>query len=334
MSSNSYFLNVNTYFRDVDKYPNPCDFGISFNRFSGTGTFVQGSPLNPSAFFQQCSIDPDFKDSDLSFTNATIDNISRSSTEVVICGIYDYTSDFQIKYQNTTLYYKTGTTFTGYSTGSQTPYNNVLMKVPYLLKLSYDNNAVIPYLFSWIAYIKPASNFIFNNYTSKSTFQLTSTQNLYFMFDFSMRNFSFVIYKNGTEINITNISNPTIPSDLRDDFLGNYGNVCVCLTYIDKEGDVGISNGHSYGYHLFSDTYDLLASESNGSISIETDESENAYVALNINPTNPIPQKITEPWNIYTNGYFQTLTAISTNEDTSIFFDNQTGTFIALNSYL
>ncbi len=328
-SSNSYFLNVNTYFRDVDKYPNPCDFGISFNRFSGTGTFVQGSPLNPSAFFQQCSIDPDFKDSDLSFTNATIDNISRSSTEVVICGIYDYTSDFQIKYQNTTLYYKTGTTFTGYSTGSQTPYNNVLMKVPYLLKLGYDSNAVIPYSFSWIAYIKPASNFIFNNYTSKSTFQITSTQNLYFMFDFSMRNFSFVIYKNGTEINITNISNPTIPSDLRDDFLGNYGNVCVCLTYIDKEGDVGISNGHSYGYHLFSDTYDLIGSESNGSISIETDESENAYVGLNINPTNPIPQKITEPWNVYTNGLFQNLTAIPTNEDTSIFFDNQTGTFMA-----
>jgi hypothetical protein len=84
-SSNSYFLNVNTYFRDVDKYPNPCDFGISFNRFSGTGTFVQGSPLNPSAFFQQCSIDPDFKDSDLSFTNATIDNISRSGW--IICKI-------------------------------------------------------------------------------------------------------------------------------------------------------------------------------------------------------------------------------------------------------
>ena len=41
-SSNSYFLNVNTYFRDVDRYTNPCDFGISFNRFNGTGTFVQG----------------------------------------------------------------------------------------------------------------------------------------------------------------------------------------------------------------------------------------------------------------------------------------------------
>ncbi len=327
-SSNSYFLNVNTYFRDVDRYPNPCDFGISFNRFNGTGTFVQGSPLNSSSFFQQCSIDPDFKDTDLSFVNATIDNISRASTEVILSGIYDYTLDFQIKYKNTVLYYKTGTSFNGYSTGSQTPYNNVLMKVPYLVKLTYDADAVIPYTLSWISYIKPTSNTIFHNYTSKSTFQTTNTGNLYFMFDFSMRNFNFVIYKGGSEINITTISNPTVSSDLRDDFLGNYGNVCVCLTYIDKEGDVGISNGHSYGYHIFSDTYDMLGSESNGVISIETDESENAYIGLNINPTNPIPDKITEPWNVYTTGLFQNLTAIPSNEDTSLFFDNQTGTFM------
>jgi hypothetical protein len=112
-----------------------------------------------------------------------------------------------------------------------------------------------------------------------------------------MRFFNFIIEKNYTEIIITSVSNPTIPSDLTDELLGNYGNVCVCLTYLDKDGDVGITNGHAYGYHIFSNTYDLLGSESNGEISLEVDTAENSYACLNTNPTMSTPSKITQPYN-------------------------------------
>ena len=329
MSTNNYFLNVNTYFRDVDKYPNPCDFGISFNKFTGTGTFVQGAPLNPSSFFQQCSIDPDFGDDDLRLINATINNINRTDTEVVVSGLFDLTLDFQIKYKNTTLYLKTGTSFAGYP--SDIVWNTVEMPIPFLIKFAYDSNADIPYSISWLTYIKPTSiPNIFYNSSRKATFHITDTGNIYFMFDFTMRYFNFIIEKNYTEIIITSVSNPTIPSDLTDDFLGNYGSVCVCLTYLDKDGDVGITNGHAYGYHIFSNTYDLIGSESNGEISLEVDTAENAYVCLNTNPTMSTPSKITQPYNQWTQGQSETLTDINNPG----FFDNQTGAFTIYNTQL
>jgi hypothetical protein len=328
-TTNNYFLNVNTYFRDIDKYPNPCDFGINFSRFNGTGTFVQGSPLNPESFFEQASIDPDFKDDDLKIINSSIDNIYRNDTEVIICGLFDFTRDFVIKYQNNLLYFKTGTSFAGFNSGPSSGayvWNQVSMKVPYLIKFSYDIDAIIPYSVSWLIFTKPnpIPNIFFNKST-KSTFRVTNTNNIYFMFDFSMRYFNFIIEKNYNELVITSAANPTINPKLLDDALGNYGNICVCLTYIDKDGDVGITNGHAYGYHIFSNTYDLIGSESNGKLSLEVDSSENAYICLNTNSTTTTVSKVSNTVNTWRQGYFFMLTNVNNNSYN--FWDNQTGTF-------
>ena len=59
IEKNSYFVNVDSYFRDTSKYPNATDFGINFSTFNGTGTYVKGEPFNVNSFFETASIDPD-----------------------------------------------------------------------------------------------------------------------------------------------------------------------------------------------------------------------------------------------------------------------------------
>jgi hypothetical protein len=284
-TTNSYFVNVDSYYRDNAKYPNPTDFGINFASFEGTGTFVQGDPLNANSFFQQASIDPDYLDNELSFLNATITNSFRTSEHLYVAGVFDYTKDFIISYDNTnTLFIQTGTNLTG---GSNVfGISKVYMFVPFLSKLSYTPSTVSnPYALDWIFYLRPSNSYNFNNKSTKCTFQLTAKEDIYCLFDFSMRNFDFVIYKNGIANLIGQATNPSVPTNLPADslFAFELGTISNCLVYIDKSGNVGTVNGHSYGYHIFTSNFNLFQTQTNGSFSLETDNGDNAYVSLNVN---------------------------------------------------
>jgi hypothetical protein len=330
-TTNNYFLNVNTYFRDTDKYPNPCDFGINFSRFDGTGTFVQGSPLNPQNFFQEASIDPDYIDNNLQFENATISQINKTSTTLLVSGIFNFTIDFKINYLNTTLYIQTGYTYptNTYLTsgGYATFYDARSMPLPFLASLKFDSNAIIPYSIDWLFYIKPSIlPEVYFNYSTKAAFQITQSDNIYLMFDFCLREFDFVVWKNNIVTYLSSATNPTIDTRTTYQFGGNYGAICTCLVYISKNGDVGIANNHSYGFHIFSSNFDILPTQSNGSFSIETDLAESAYVSLSTNPFRAL-SKYGPPQSLQTDGSF-----LGTNYNyeggKTLHFTNSTGTVV------
>ncbi len=54
MSNPTYNVDINSNFRDVDRYPNPCDFAVSFKTNTNTGTYSYGDPID-NIFFNQCS---------------------------------------------------------------------------------------------------------------------------------------------------------------------------------------------------------------------------------------------------------------------------------------
>jgi hypothetical protein len=288
-SQNTYFVNVDGLYRDNGLWPNPTDFGINFSTFSGTGTYVQGNPLNVDSFFQQASIDPDYVDNNLQFVNASINQQERTSSSYIVSGLYDITKDFSINYLESNLYFKPGVEFTGPSpTGV---YRYVTMSIPYVASFTVDLNAVVPYALSWIFYIKPSIvPEIWINLSTKATFQLSQNNNIYFLFDFNMRQFDFVLQKNNQTTLLTSVTNPTIDPKLSNYVGGNYGSICLCLTYIDKSGDVGIVNNHAYGYHLFYGDGDVLGSATNGSFSLTSDFADNALLSLTFNPSH---QKLT-----------------------------------------
>jgi len=246
MASNTYFVSVDSLYRDNAKYPNPTDFGINLAAFEGTGTFVQGDPLNVNSFFEQVSIDPDYLDNNLQFINATINQQNKTSTTLIVSGLFDFTKNVSFNYLDTVLYSRTGTNYTGAApTGV---YRGVIMSVPYVASFEVDLNADVPYTFSWMFYIKPSLvPEIYLNLSTKATFQISQNDNIYFLFDFNMRQFDFVLEKNNKTTILTSVTNPTVDTRLSNDIGGNYGSICLCLTFIDKSGDVGIVNNHAYG---------------------------------------------------------------------------------------
>ena len=86
MSNPTYNIDINSNFRDVDKYPNPCDFAVSFKTNTSTGTYSYGDPIG-NMFFNQCSIDPDFIDNKFKVENAVLKNYKKDSNgNIFICG--------------------------------------------------------------------------------------------------------------------------------------------------------------------------------------------------------------------------------------------------------
>jgi hypothetical protein len=333
-SQNTYFVNVDGLYRDNSIWPNPTDFGINFTTFSGTGIYVQGDPLNADSFFQQASIDPDYLDNNLQFVNATTQQIDRTSTSLTVSGLFDYNLGMQINYLSNVLY-----TNTGYSYPVASPFPNsiyyVLMNVPFLAKFSFDSNASVPYSLSWIFFIRPSAvPSIYYNISSKSTFQLSGNGDYYWLFDFSMRQFDFVVYKNGVNNTLTSAYNPTIDLRTEVDRNGNYGYVCACLGLVNQDGDIGIVNKHAYGYHIFSNSFNVSGSEINGQNSLLVDQSDNTLLSLNVDPftfTNPKTSYNLYSRNTYGSpswaGYLYSDN--NQNGNPSYFFENASGTVSA-----
>jgi hypothetical protein len=112
----------------------------------------------------------------------------------------DINIDSLISYLEENLYTHTGFYYPATSPFGINSIYYVLMNVPFICKFTYDIDADIPYQLDWNFYIKPTFvPEIYYNVSSKSTFQLTSKGDYYWLFDFSMRQFDFVIYKNGID---------------------------------------------------------------------------------------------------------------------------------------
>ena len=56
-SSNTYFIDVNSNYRDMNRYPNPCDFGITFQ--TNQSTRIHDDRCGVDSFYRQ-SVGPGF----------------------------------------------------------------------------------------------------------------------------------------------------------------------------------------------------------------------------------------------------------------------------------
>ena len=56
-TNRTFFIDINSEFRDTAQFPNPCDFALTFKTNTETGAFSYGVPVDPNNYFASTSID-------------------------------------------------------------------------------------------------------------------------------------------------------------------------------------------------------------------------------------------------------------------------------------
>jgi hypothetical protein len=85
--SQTYFVDLDSNYRNVEQYPNPTDFAIGFEKNTQTGAFPQGLPLNNSSYYEYAQIDPDYLNSDIFVTGGNIENLKLNADSIYLCGV-------------------------------------------------------------------------------------------------------------------------------------------------------------------------------------------------------------------------------------------------------
>jgi hypothetical protein len=268
MSSNTtYYVDISSEYRDLEKYPNPADFGITFQTFSETGYFPQGLPLSPSGFFQQTSIDPDFIEAGLSFVNIEyITLYKRINNSLFISGIYNNVNSTgsYITYNDTNIFnlYVIGDNSTG-------AYTNA----PFLLRIDKTENA-IPYTVKW--QILPIQKNIYVSSSDGCNFSITQDNNIYYSFCYD-NVFNLCLKNENGEI-LTLI--PNIQQPYGDDVPSYLPTLFTFLLNFD--GNLGLYNGRNWGYHVVSDKINGMKSIVNPVV----DNGKNLYQVVDDIPSN------------------------------------------------
>lgn len=263
MTTPSYYVTIDSAYRDNQKYPFPTDFAVTF-KDTATGTNVLGDPLSANGFFTPLQIDPDYYSSDFRVKNGTILNLKRlPDNTFIVCGIIQpllLGAQFSI-YNDTTTF----VTLSGLST-----YN------VYLACIRFTNGA---YVFDWIIYTQSSST----NVSERCSFDIDENNNIYFLFDF-ISNFDLKLKTPTTTSTTYSVVNPT-----------STGNVCLFSTAFTMNGDSYYVNGHKWGYHIHSGNDDIIYTEPNGRSNVNLDNALNIYVSANTNPYDPTLNKYTIP---------------------------------------
>jgi hypothetical protein len=269
--SSTYYLDINSSYRDTSKYPNPCDFGITFKTNYSTGSYSQGLPAYSNSFYNSSSIDPDFVNNDLRLENCIIDNykqidnysvININNSYYFVCGHTNPGTTPTIYYKNNLLY--------SYPT---TEYTNVSSF--FLMKFNFTNQDI----YEWGVYLQvnTGSTGTINN-TSRAVFQFDQQQNIVLEFDFNAPEFTITKIDNAfSKTNLLNITNPA----------GT--NMCQCIIKLDVNGNLGLYKGRNWGYHILSSNFDLYKTSESGQSSLTLDDSDNIITTSNVSdvPLNP-----------------------------------------------
>jgi hypothetical protein len=260
MTTPSYYVTIDSEFRDDQKYPFPTDFSVKF-KDNTTGTQVLGVPTGSpisQAYFTPLQIDPDYYSSNFRVNNGQIFNFKKlSDNTFLICGIIEPLTVFQpfsIYNDTTTFVSLTGINY--YSS--------------FLTNISYTNNA---YQFNWITYTQSSGTTEIN----RCTFDLDDNNNIYYMLDYTA---PFDLLQKTSTSNGSNIlysvPNPTSET-----------NSCLCSFALTIDGSIYYVNGHAWGYHILSSNQDVKATMPNGRSNINIDNALNLYISGNINPYDP-----------------------------------------------
>ncbi len=257
----SYFVNIDSRFRDTSYYPTPSDFAVSFRQFQGSGPYVNGSPFDSEAFFQQVSIDPDFNQSDITFKNTLITQYFENDSNVYYAGIMN-SPVFSISYKNNVLYSLTGTS-----------------QNAFLLKLSVVNNATLPYSFDWFLYTESKD---VRNVMNKASFSFTQNNQLYYAFDFSATKFDLKLTTNFSNINNYFTGTNYILNSIESPSINLTSNVALFL--IENDGTLGFVDDTLWGYHMFTSNFNIGGITEEDPFYMLVDNSDNLYMSSNINP--------------------------------------------------
>jgi hypothetical protein len=281
MSTNTttYYVDVNSNYRNLEQYPNPADFGVTFTTFSATGSFPQGLPLNSESFYQQASIDPDFLDADLQLFNGSIQNYKRVSDNIYIAGSYNnYT------YTNTGTFIRYGNTgIFNFDALSSKQSSQTNLTIPYLAKINKVDNEFMPYSVEWAMYASPSGGWSSNG--ERSGFKISDNGNIFWSFDFDIpidievkqpSGNTYFLYRNINSGYGKTVSGP--PQS-------------VGMIYVDPSANLALYNGTNWGYHVFSSkTNTMYNNDTNNStvsdnFNFELDSGNNIYSIINEEPS-------------------------------------------------
>jgi hypothetical protein len=262
----TYYLDIDSNYRDESVYPNPTDFTIPFKTNTSTGYYALGEPLNTESYFEGVSIDPNFANDNINITNGYVTNIKILDTTVFVSGII-FPGNTTFRYLNTGILSITG----------------VCTRSAFLSRFDITELGDVPYNFNWIVY---SDSFTGNSETLRSTFTFDLVDNIYWMFDSANYVINIYYLSNITSrtlyTNIINTENPGLNTDLNLYLSVNtqpISNSLIAL-YFDQNGNKGTYDNHDWGYHILSDPKNNLNS-SNGNFNIAIDNGNNLIISFN-----------------------------------------------------
>jgi photosystem II stability/assembly factor-like uncharacterized protein len=271
----TYNVQIDSRYRDIQNYPNPTDFAVSFKAPSSTGTYVQGVPINAgtgpagNGFFSPLQIDPDFNTSEFKVINGTIQNLKAIDADnILACGLVLGTP-FSALQGNTVLISSTSS-FT---------------YVPlFLIRMSRNQGQ---WTLNWMIFINQGSSYPIQSTldnVSRTTFQIDSQNNIFFAFDFKVPQFDLRIV---TPEDITTFGSAAQGTTIYTVKNPTDGLKCMAIFSFDQSGDLNYINGHPWGYHILSSNNNIEATMSNGRFNLEIDTALSLYVSGNTNPYKP-----------------------------------------------
>jgi hypothetical protein len=277
----TYIVEIDSTFRDLNKFPTQTDFSVTFKENLTTDYQVQGLPISYTGdydyynnFFTRSSIDPDYSNSNLFAVNGLLLDIQRSDESFYLSGI---------AFQQTSS--------TGFSicnnSGALVSYTGVNTLSPYLCKLTLINNT---YVFNWlqiaVGSLTGASLYDYYNpsilnetpYTSRSVSRISNQGGVFWMFDF---NYSiFDIYSK------TSNSTSTLYSSISPSTSGAFTNNMLAIFAFTEEGSIYKIDNRPWGYHILSSDFRFYSSSvdsENATQGFEIDDAQNLYVNGNLN---------------------------------------------------
>lgn len=278
MSGLTYNLQIDSKFRDVEKYPNPCDFGVTFIN-STTGTSVLGQPSSVDQMFSPVQIDPDFEESDLIIRNAEVFTYNKVDDTIFIAGLMKISNSesvFSIDYQPqpTLQFPSTIISYTGYNIVSLTGMN--ILENPFLATITKNEEK---YTLNWIVFIEQYTGVysdVVNNST-RSTARVSPSQDdvIFWSFDFST-SINIVQYNNNSKNIIRSVPEPS------------NGNTSILITGFNiADGTNYKYEARDWGYQLITSDFSLEKTKENGRFNINVDDTNNLYVSGNVSNLNP-----------------------------------------------
>jgi len=282
----SYYVVVDSEFRDRELYPLETDFGVTFETSSPSGTYPQGQPVDPSQFFPRVTIDKNFESQNIKILNGEITDIKVDPNT----GLRYYagvqrtnanSDNFVILYNEEIIF----SDVESITIAKSFIVDEEELQLPFLFKLSGDNKI------EWFI-IGALSELEYQTYqgynkTRDVRISINNSSQIFLLYDYKS-NLSFYKVVNGFYLNLNyNIINP-------------YGNGVSALGIVafNVEGTQLFTNNHPWGYgNVFTAgevniPCDMLPTNPEGRNSIISDKGNNIYLGVNVDNINTSVSRI------------------------------------------